>query len=318
MYINKMTEVKKRGRKPKNKTNEEPKVHKKRGRRRKCDITSDQQISGFNESGDTIDVVNDKLLFSGNDNISLEDKGGERISFGNFNICVKKVPASETDELVKNLKDEQNNNLCDITIPEDYSDSSDNESYVKDKSQKYTAYSAAQQILTKKKKKNKSKGPIYTEEEGVDLTLVLEKFRGFYNEKINWPEETDIHCWWCCHQFKGPPKTLPYSYDHTKKRYKVMGIFCSWSCSMSYSSDDHSICSNYDKWQLTRFLSEVYGTTKFKVKRAPPRQVLKMFGGKMTIEEFRRNASEDININLNKTNCMLDPSVYFIRGYNYK
>jgi hypothetical protein len=100
-----------------------------------------------------------------------------------------------------------------------------------------------------------------------------------------WPDQTNIHCWWCSHQFDGPPCTLP-EYIRRDKFY-VSGCFCSFNCAASYNfnKNDNGVWERYTLLNL--MYKKLYNTNFVKIEMAPPREVLKMFGGYMSIEEFR-------------------------------
>ncbi len=100
-----------------------------------------------------------------------------------------------------------------------------------------------------------------------------------------WPDQTNIHCWWCCHQFDGPPCTLP-EYIRRDKFY-VSGCFCSFNCAASYNfnKNDNTVWERYTLLNL--MYKKLYNTNFVKIEMAPPREVLKMFGGYMDITEFR-------------------------------
>jgi len=102
------------------------------------------------------------------------------------------------------------------------------------------------------------------------------------------PKNTHIWCWWCCHPFKTIPVSIPISYDNVKDSFELIGIFCNFSCCKSYilSSDfnNKSIAISNIK-----ILSKRMGLNyKDKIIPAPPRQTLNVFGGYLTIDEFRK------------------------------
>lgn len=105
--------------------------------------------------------------------------------------------------------------------------------------------------------------------------------------------DDDICCWWCCHTFTNEPLKLPYHYDHLRNKYVTEGHFCSWSCMKSYAIDKYGenrggiICGNIIT--MRKKMYELVGS----VVRAPKRYMLKMFGGPLTIEEFRKNSLVD-------------------------
>jgi hypothetical protein len=100
-----------------------------------------------------------------------------------------------------------------------------------------------------------------------------------------WPDQTNIHCWWCSHQFEGPPCCLP-EYMRRDKFY-VSGCFCTFNCAASYnfSKNDNLVWERYTLLNL--MYKKLYNLPFVKIAMAPPREALKMFGGYMSIEEFR-------------------------------
>ena len=120
-----------------------------------------------------------------------------------------------------------------------------------------------------------------------------------------WPSSCDICCWWCCHRFETTPCTLPMKYDPLRKRFTFIGIFCSWNCSKSYNLNmsDHK---RYERNGLIGLLmKELYGIeASLRLKPAPPRETLKMFGGYLEIEEFRNkyHVIDCYHLNLTKNN----------------
>lgn len=116
------------------------------------------------------------------------------------------------------------------------------------------------------------------------------------NKTNNWPSSTSIYCWWCCHPFSGTPCSLPCEFK--SGTFIVSGIFCSPECAAAYNFDDTN--SGFDLWErysLLNFLyRKVYNDRNIKIKSAPPRQTLKIFGGNLTIKEYR---SQNINYETN-------------------
>lgn len=109
-----------------------------------------------------------------------------------------------------------------------------------------------------------------------------------------------IWCWWCCHPFPEECEVhLPYKYDDRRKRFYTTGHFCSWSCSKAYVLDKHGvnkggiICGNISL--MKRSMSspdKKYTPTSV----APDRNALKVFGGTLTIEEFRQTTAVQIRV----------------------
>lgn len=95
-------------------------------------------------------------------------------------------------------------------------------------------------------------------------------------------------CWWCCHPWEGQDIHLPIKYDDRTKKFTTVGHFCSFECAKSYGVD-----TGGSRWgEILEYLSlyRKHSAGKYvPTKPAPKRQTLKMFGGPLTIEEFRKN-----------------------------
>ena len=65
-----------------------------------------------------------------------------------------------------------------------------------------------------------------------NLRNILYEFINSNNDKT-WPTSTNIHCWWCCNQFTCTPTALPEYYK--KDKFYVGGVFCSFNCAASYN-----------------------------------------------------------------------------------
>lgn len=107
------------------------------------------------------------------------------------------------------------------------------------------------------------------------------------NKTNSWPTFTSVYCWWCAHPFNGPPCSLPC--DYKNGTFKVSGIFCSPECAAAYNfSDTNSGSDLWERYSLLNYLyRKVYSDNNIKIKLAPPRQTLKIFGGNLTIKDFR-------------------------------
>jgi hypothetical protein len=96
------------------------------------------------------------------------------------------------------------------------------------------------------------------------------------------PEQVDIACFWCCHRFETRPVVLPVK--DQGEYIEVQGNFCTPECAMSYLFDQRM--DSYSRWEQLSLLNRIYGVNGA-IKPAPPRQILKLFGGPMAIEEYR-------------------------------
>lgn len=123
----------------------------------------------------------------------------------------------------------------------------------------------------------------------------------------DWLQSTDCHCWWCCHQFKTMPIGIPVHYDKLSKKFRVKGVFCSFACMTMFNDNSKKPIENY-------IIKDLYNTLTGQsfssiIKRAPPRECLKMFGGELDIEEFRENFKES------KIYTKIEYPMYISRDY---
>ena len=98
---------------------------------------------------------------------------------------------------------------------------------------------------------------------------------------------SEIKCWWCCHNFQNYPYALPFK--KINDTVLVTGYFCSPECATSWnfnSDKRHNDC--LESYSLINILYKRYIDNKIiKIKCAPPRESLSIFGGKLSIEDFR-------------------------------
>ena len=108
-------------------------------------------------------------------------------------------------------------------------------------------------------------------------------------------------CFWCCHKFHWTPVYTPISYDAYKNIYTCEGHFCSPECGLAYIYNDNRI-SDSTKWNrhsLLRFLyADLYKDRT--LSPAPPKTLLRMFGGPLDIEQYREYMFNDNHIVLSE------------------
>lgn len=104
-----------------------------------------------------------------------------------------------------------------------------------------------------------------------------------------WKDKTDNRCWWCSYEFDSVPIGLPNKYQN--KKFYLYGCFCSFNCAHSYNLE----LKDYKVWERYSLLNHikkiVFNNDKIQnITAAPPKEVLKTYGGSMTIEEYRNSA----------------------------
>lgn len=342
---------KKRGRKPKPKTEEQnkPKVQKKRGRKpkpkppvdktlpkkkrgrkKKCEMNLDtyKKIAGFNENGESIDTKDNQIHFM-EQAPEVENTECENISFGSF-FNIKKVNNQNTEESLDLRKiyhkktQESNSQVCEIDlngiVDEDEISKVETNDVDTEKKNLYDFFGNLSDEKKQKKQKKVKKitkniydkqfeyNSINTQNPDVFKIKILHCYEGKEKEL---PDKTDVWCWWCCHPFDGVPRFMPTKYDEQRQRYKVTGNFCSWGCAKAFMLYDSSYVLRNSLSMLTSLIRKINGSY-YNFPTAPPRSALKVFGGTMTIEEFRnRDKNEYFEIN---NNIMMLDEGFYIKG----
>ena len=99
------------------------------------------------------------------------------------------------------------------------------------------------------------------------------------------PHTSDIACFWCCHTFINRPVVLPV--HDTGEYLTVTGNFCSPECATAYLFDMRQ--DAHTRWEQRALLYRVYGEAcNGKIHPAPARNILKFFGGNLSIQEYRQ------------------------------
>jgi hypothetical protein len=102
------------------------------------------------------------------------------------------------------------------------------------------------------------------------------------------PKEPSRLCWHCCHDI--PHAILPYPISYSRTKFRCGGQFCSWECIKGYSREKGTLYGPR-RVNIRHYRKMITGLTD-PVVPAPPKIVLKAFGGHLTIEEFRKPARQ--------------------------
>ncbi len=296
---------KKRGRKPKNQSlTDDPEPEecilqekKKRGRKKKYEIENFEKIINRNE----INNFNHSVIYSDDDESSkCEDTSVKNISFGNLNITVsKKIPSPDDQFILRfdNTKVANSSETFNGTINiHEFSSDEETEVPIEQFTVCEKNYTEQKQYIPKVISECKEK-----EIRSFKNLKVITTIKNLHFDTL--PEKTDICCWWCCHKFDECPCTLPVQRGK-QGTFDCIGVFCSWNCTKAY----HYYTVDYKKKNnsmdlIHSLLQSVYGVNKsLSINPAPPRQCLDMFGGHMTISEFRKNNTCNYRLNLVKSN----------------
>jgi hypothetical protein len=138
-----------------------------------------------------------------------------------------------------------------------------------------------------------------------NLSLIIDD-----HEEVNF-NNSDVNkvCWNCCHGFHNRIHGLPINYNLNV--FHTIGDFCSVECMARYAVDN----MQNDIYNILPFIN-LYNNKinkNNKVNIAPSRLLLNIFGGDMTIDEYRNN-----NVLYDVKLPIIIPTNYNINKYNFK
>jgi hypothetical protein len=97
------------------------------------------------------------------------------------------------------------------------------------------------------------------------------------------PDNTDVACFWCCHSFRSQPCVIPTGIE--EEIWRVYGNFCCPECAAAHLFNER--LDSHVQWERYALLNRLYVRGEESVRLAPPRTVLRMFGGTLDVSEFR-------------------------------
>jgi MYM-type Zinc finger with FCS sequence motif len=98
------------------------------------------------------------------------------------------------------------------------------------------------------------------------------------------PNHSDSACFWCCHTFQNRPVVLPIR--DAGDYLIVTGNFCCPECATAYLFDMRQ--DSHTRWEQLALLYRIYSDScQGKIHPAPPRSSLSLFGGPLSIQEYR-------------------------------
>lgn len=90
------------------------------------------------------------------------------------------------------------------------------------------------------------------------------------------------NCWWCCHPFEWDSLHFPYAFKSNV--FYTTGHFCSWECMKAYAIEKNKLIEcEFISLMRKRMEGKLHPT-----RRAPSRYVLQLFGGSVSIDEYRK------------------------------
>ena len=141
------------------------------------------------------------------------------------------------------------------------------------------------------------------EEDNKDYLRVLKKAKilklmSADDNKKEWDLSSDSCCFNCTEKFQTVPIGIPVRYFRGK--FYCKDIFCSFNCAAAYIFAGYDMRYNFKKWEyysllcllaskIHKELHEEDKSQSIRVKIAEDRNLLKKFGGPLTIEKYREN-----------------------------
>ena len=127
------------------------------------------------------------------------------------------------------------------------------------------------------------------QEDGKRSRFNMHPLSRIYSKSHDWMKTSKYACWHCCHNFEGNVVYVPHSCTSSGV-YSVYGNFCSFPCAKSYLMDVNAFSCSIQLLLLNRMARDAYHFIG-DICAAPPRVSLTMFGGGLSIEEFRTSSN---------------------------
>lgn len=100
-------------------------------------------------------------------------------------------------------------------------------------------------------------------------------------------KKNNIACWWDSYEFDTLPYFIPDKYYNNN--YYVFGCFCSINCAMAYNLNMGDYKISERNALINQLYENIIKLYKKNIVIAPPKEILKKYGGKITLDEYRDN-----------------------------
>lgn len=151
--------------------------------------------------------------------------------------------------------------------------------------------------------------PVFADDkDSIDDLIIKLNYNDVSNDNIDNTSNNDILyninditkntselCWNCCHKFNGIITGMPYKC--VNNIFYTIGDFCSLECAARYAYDNHKE-NIHEIMNIINMYKNIKYNDDSKVKLALPRLTLSMFGGNLSIEEYRKDINDIYNINI--------------------
>ncbi len=159
-----------------------------------------------------------------------------------------------------------------------------------------TMYEPAPEHIQEESKEETSTGDVVVEEKATLPVYAKGELLVLYKHtktSQRLPESSDVACFWCCHTFEGMPCVIPVREE--KGVYEVYGNYCCPECALAGILEERD--DSHVKWEKISLLHRIYGVQvsggpSGRIYPAPPRSILKLFGGTVGIDSYRATIRE--------------------------
>lgn len=119
---------------------------------------------------------------------------------------------------------------------------------------------------------------------------IVNQFNFEWSNPVN---ELEYVCCWNCAYKVLYKESIGIPVDIIKQSFRCYGYFCSWECAVRYLYDKYFISNPHDYYNQYSLLCIAYqkinNCTKCTINKAPPKEVLKEFGGTIDYNDYRNN-----------------------------
>jgi len=316
---NNVKEKKKRGRKPKPKPeNVPPKEPKKRGRKPKLKIVTQEDKNKFilpskrgRKPKDKTIILNKNLNLDCISNVILHlpiplekiNELDDELSFKYNPEQNNPNPFDPSEQTIGELtKKPKNKTNCIYEIIDDEKSDYNNQKIFSNKKNKMNNNNNENKMNENKMNENKMNENKMNE----NMNNIENKINNYnsyvdtyYNTSI---ELNKIKCNWCIHDCEDEIIRLPYNINNGV--FNMYGNFCCPECAGAFNFNE--LDDEY-MWERYSLLNYLYNPTNEKFNIAPSRLVLDIFGGPLTINEYRNIIKTKKNVN------MIMPPLYILK-----
>lgn len=296
---------------------EEPKIHKKKGRKPKIvDEIIEKKIPKKRgrkpKGGKIVNItnINDiKPIFNNNIILHLKCKSDDLVEKNNFIGDLNYNPSIEYIQPFDDCFDGNvsfinehttNNNQGSLAFISEENKDNNNINYEKENNTYIDNKDSNKYVIN------------INNEEKPNYKDIWNKLKLLQNKlKLNKLSDKKSSCFWCTHTFDNLSIYIPKCYINNN--YEVYGCFCTPECACSYLCNEKIDSST--RWERYSLLNSIYGTIydyKKNIKPAPdPHYLLEKFYGDLTIEEYRElNKSDNLLLVVEKPLTKILPEIH--------